>query len=426
MRLYDTYTRQLQELPEPPGPIRMYFCGPTVYQRIHVGNAFAVAVFPLWLKRWLEHAGLRDEARRQHHRHQRQDLRSAAPGASAKLASDATRWYVEDIERPRARRCRPRADRGRDHSRSIELIEESLERDAAYPVDGDVYFRVSRFADYGRLSGQRPDKVEEQEPNPLKEDPRDFALWKANKPGEDTWWESPWGRGRPGLAHRVLGDGGEVPRHRVRDSRRRPRPRLPAPRERDRAVAGARPRVRAHLDPQRDAALPGEEMHKSIGNDISLKTRSTAGAARRCSSSFSPATGGSRSTTRSETLGGCRGSRGRACARSSAIRPSPRRRRVGAVRGRARRRLQHGRGAGSDARAGATTSCCSVRSTSSVSRRSPRRRRRRRRCVELAERRRRLATRGNSTRGIAFARRSRRPAGTCGTSSDGFELVPRR
>jgi cysteinyl-tRNA synthetase len=65
-------------------------------------------------------------------------------------------------------------------------------------VEGDVYFRVASFPEYGRLSGQRPDQVEEQEPNPLKEDPRDFALWKANKPGEDTWWESPWGRGRPG------------------------------------------------------------------------------------------------------------------------------------------------------------------------------------------------------------------------------------
>ncbi len=62
-----------------------------------------------------------------------------------------------------------------------------------------MYFRVASFPEYGRLSGQRPDQVEEQEPNPLKEDGRDFALWKTNKPEtEDTWWESPWGRGRPG------------------------------------------------------------------------------------------------------------------------------------------------------------------------------------------------------------------------------------
>jgi cysteinyl-tRNA synthetase len=81
----------------------------------------------------------------------------------------------------------------------VAFIEELIDKGHAYAVGGDVYFRVGSFADYGRLSGQRPDQVEEQEPNPLKEDPRDFALWKANKPAsEDTWWDSPWGRGRPG------------------------------------------------------------------------------------------------------------------------------------------------------------------------------------------------------------------------------------
>src|SRR5207237_358023 len=80
----------------------------------------------------------------------------------------------------------------------IALIEELVREGYAYEADGDVYFRVARFPAYGRLSGQRPDMVEEQEPNPRKEDPRDFALWKANKPDEDTWWDSPWGRGRPG------------------------------------------------------------------------------------------------------------------------------------------------------------------------------------------------------------------------------------
>ena len=119
---------------------------------------------------------------------------------------------------------------------------------------------------------QRPDKVEEQEPNPLKEDPRDFALWKANKAGEDTWWDSPWGPRPARLAHRVLGDGGEVPRAGVRDPRRRARPRLPAPRERDRAVARARARVRPDLDAQRDAASStGEKMSKSLGNIVSLR-----------------------------------------------------------------------------------------------------------------------------------------------------------
>jgi cysteinyl-tRNA synthetase len=80
----------------------------------------------------------------------------------------------------------------------VALIEELVASGHAYAVDGDVYFRVASFPTYGALSGQRPDQVEEQEPSPLKEDPRDFALWKARKPEEDTWWESPWGEGRPG------------------------------------------------------------------------------------------------------------------------------------------------------------------------------------------------------------------------------------
>ena len=67
-------------------------------------------------------------------------------------------------------------------------IDELVDREFAYAVEGDVYFRVSRFPEYGKLSGQRPDQVEEQEPNALKEDARDFALWKANKPGEDIFF----------------------------------------------------------------------------------------------------------------------------------------------------------------------------------------------------------------------------------------------
>src|SRR5207248_3388464 len=79
----------------------------------------------------------------------------------------------------------------------VRFIEELVERGYAYPVGGDVYFRVAREPQYGQLSRQRPEQMEEEERNPLKEDPRDFALWKATKPGEDTSWESPWGAGRP-------------------------------------------------------------------------------------------------------------------------------------------------------------------------------------------------------------------------------------
>ncbi|HEX7254579.1 MAG TPA: cysteine--tRNA ligase [Gaiellaceae bacterium] len=196
IRLYNTLTRRLDPLPEPPGPVRMYFCGPTVYQRAHVGNARPFVV-GMWLRNWLRERGY--DATLVHNITDINDkIYEAAPGASAQRAAEATEWYLEDTSDlglgmpdhlPKATEMVPQI---------VRAIEELIEWDHAYAVEGDVYFRVARDPGYGRLSGQRPDQVEEQEPNPLKEDPRDFALWKANKPGEDTWWESPWGRGRPG------------------------------------------------------------------------------------------------------------------------------------------------------------------------------------------------------------------------------------
>jgi cysteinyl-tRNA synthetase len=195
MRLYSSLSRSKEELPPPPGPVGMYFCGPTVYQRIHVGNARPF-VISMWLKRWLESQGY-DVTLVENVTDVNDKIYDAAPGASAALAEEASRWYVEDTDALGLGRpdFEPKA------SESIEeivaLIEELLARGLAYEVEGDVYFRVGRFPEYGRLSGQRPDQVEEQEPNPRKEDPRDFALWKRTKPGEDTSWPR-WGGGRPG------------------------------------------------------------------------------------------------------------------------------------------------------------------------------------------------------------------------------------
>src|SRR5215207_8822174 len=197
MRLFDTYTKSLVDLPAPPGPVRMYFCGPTVYRRIHVGNAFAVSVLPLWLNRWLRLRGY-DTKVVVNVTDINDKIYDAAPGASARLAQDATQWYVDDTDRLGLGRPDVEPTAAETVEVQIRMIGELIEHGAAYEVDGDVYFRVARFPEYGRLSRQRPDQVEEQEPNPRKEDPRDFALWKANKPGEDTWWDSPWGRGRPG------------------------------------------------------------------------------------------------------------------------------------------------------------------------------------------------------------------------------------
>ena len=196
MRLYSTASRSLEELPPVPGPIRIYTCGPTVYQRIHVGNGRPF-VLSMWLERWLEATGY-DVTLVENITDVNDKIYEAAPGASAELAEQASRWYLEDTgalglgrpdHEPKATETIPEI---------VALIEELVGRDLAYATGGDVYFRVARFPEYGRLSGQNPDEVQEQEPNPLKEDPRDFALWKATKEGEDTSWESPWGRGRPG------------------------------------------------------------------------------------------------------------------------------------------------------------------------------------------------------------------------------------
>ena len=269
VRLYDTFTRELVELPPRPGPIRMYSCGPTVYRRIHVGNAVPF-VLSMWLKRWLESTGyetklvvnitdINDK------------IYDAAPGASAQLAADASHWYVEDTARLGLGRPDVEPTAVETVGDQIRMIEELIEAGFAYESAGDVYFRVARFPEYGRLSGQRLDQVEEQEPNPRKEDHRDFALWKANKPGEDTWWESPWGRGRPGwhiecsvMSEKHLGAEFEIhgggldlvfPHHENEIAQ-------------SRALGHPFAQLWMHNGMLRFA---GEEMHKSVGNDISLK-----------------------------------------------------------------------------------------------------------------------------------------------------------
>ncbi|MGH2935358.1 MAG: cysteine--tRNA ligase [Gaiellaceae bacterium] len=195
MRLYNTLTRRLEELPPSPGPIRMYFCGPTVYARAHIGNAIPF-VLPMWLGRWLRLRGY--DVTFVHNITDVDDKILEAPGPSADVAAQAAEWYLQDVAdlglgmpdaMPRATRSIPQI---------IDFIRRLVDADHAYAVGGDVYFRVARDPGYGRLSGQRPDQVAEQEPNPLKEDPRDFALWKGTKASEDISFDSPWGPGRPG------------------------------------------------------------------------------------------------------------------------------------------------------------------------------------------------------------------------------------
>jgi cysteinyl-tRNA synthetase len=196
VRLYNTLTRRLEELPAAPGPIRMYFCGPTVYARAHIGNARPF-ILGMWLRSWLRLRGY--EATLVHNITDVNDkIYEAAPGASADLAARATQWYLDDtadlgLGMPDAL---PKATDAVPHI--VTFIEKLIEGGNAYAVDGDVYFSVASDPEYGALSRQRVGDMEPEETNRLKRAPQDFALWKATKPGEDTSWPSPWGRGRPG------------------------------------------------------------------------------------------------------------------------------------------------------------------------------------------------------------------------------------
>jgi cysteinyl-tRNA synthetase len=215
VRLYSSLTRRLEELPPAPARVGMYFCGPTVYQRIHVGNARPFVV-SMWLRSWLRLRGY-DVTLVENITDINDKIYDAAPGDSAWLAREAAQWYVEDTDLLGLGRPDHEPKASETVGEIVALIDELVARGLAYEADGDVYFRVSRFVEYGCLSGQRLEEMQEQEPNPRKEDPRDFALWKATKPGEDTSWESPWGLGRPGwhiecsaMAEKFLGPSFEI------------------------------------------------------------------------------------------------------------------------------------------------------------------------------------------------------------------------
>jgi cysteinyl-tRNA synthetase len=226
----------------------------------------------MWLRSWLRATGYQAELV-----HNITDINDkiyeAAPGASADLAARATEWYLEDTgdlglgmpdRLPKATESVPQI---------VRFIEQLIDSGHAYAADGDVYFRVGSFAEYGRLSGQRPDQVEQgEEPSALKQDPRDFALWKANKPAtEDTWWDSPWGPGRPGwhiecsvMAEDAFGPAFEIhgggldlvfPHHENEVAQ-------------SRALGHPFAHIWAHNGMLR---FTGEEMHKSLGNVTTLR-----------------------------------------------------------------------------------------------------------------------------------------------------------
>jgi len=201
--LYDTRTRSLQPFsPRDPQKVGIYACGPTVYARVHVGNARPFIVFSQ-LKRFLEHEGygvtlvgnitdINDKI---------YDAALKVGKPSSELAAEMAAAYREDTDRLGLGRPDAEPLATEYVGQIVALIQRLLDTDAAYAASGDVYFRVRGVADYGELSRRDLDQMDQGEGvegADLKEDPLDFALWKAWKEGEDTSWEAPWGRGRPG------------------------------------------------------------------------------------------------------------------------------------------------------------------------------------------------------------------------------------
>ena len=200
MRIRDSLSGELVEL-DPEREVGIYACGPTVYSRIHIGNARPFVVFSL-LARFLKSDGYRTKLVVNV-----TDIndkiyvaaREAGEG-SAEFAARMTRAYFEDTGRLGLGRpdAEPLATETIDGI--VGLIEELIEGGHAYESGGDVYFRVKSFAGYGKLSNRRTEDMDQGEDAgaaSLKQDPLDFALWKAHKPDEDTAWDSPWGPGRP-------------------------------------------------------------------------------------------------------------------------------------------------------------------------------------------------------------------------------------
>jgi cysteinyl-tRNA synthetase len=204
--LHDTLSGELLPLrPRDPGRVGIYACGPTVYSRIHIGNARPFVVFSL-LKRFLEHEGydvdlvinvtdVNDKI---------YDAARPLDRPSAELAAEMTDFYRADTDALELGRPDHEPLASETIAPIVDYIQTLIVGEHAYAVDGDVYFRVRSDPGYGTLSHRQLENMDQGEDaasDPLvarKEDPLDFALWKAHKPGEDTCWEAPWGVGRPG------------------------------------------------------------------------------------------------------------------------------------------------------------------------------------------------------------------------------------
>ena len=202
MQIYNSKNRRKEEfIPIHPGEVRMYACGPTVYDYFHIGNARPFIVFDV-LRRYFEHRGYKVTFVQNFTDIDDKMIRRAnAEGITVKELGD--RFIQEYYKDAQALGVRPATvhPRATEHiPQIIALVQKLIDKGLAYEVNGDVYFDTAAFPAYGALSGQNLEDLEagaRVEVDNVKKNPADFAVWKAQKPGEPAW-ESPWGMGRPG------------------------------------------------------------------------------------------------------------------------------------------------------------------------------------------------------------------------------------
>ncbi len=201
MKLFNDLTGKKEELNQKDQYVRMYACGPTVYNFFHVGNARCFVTFDL-LRRYLEYRGNKvDFVQNFTDIDDKMIRRAAEENTTVKEVADRyIEEYFKDAEGLGVQPAtfHPRATENIDSI--ISIIETLIEKGHAYESCGDVYYSARSFKGYGKLSGKNIDDLESGariDVSDIKRDPLDFALWKASKPGE-PFWESPWGKGRPG------------------------------------------------------------------------------------------------------------------------------------------------------------------------------------------------------------------------------------
>jgi cysteinyl-tRNA synthetase len=202
LKLFNTMTRRKEEfVPVEPGKAKIYACGPTVYNYFHIGNARPFIIFDT-LRRYLEYSGL-DVTFVQNFTDVDDKMIARANEEHVTLKALGERFIAEYFKDAQGLGIRPATvhPKATEHVEDIiGLVSRLVKSGHAYEVNGDVYFDVSTFPGYGKLSGQSLDDLKAGariDVTEIKRNPEDFALWKAAKPGEDSW-DSPWGKGRPG------------------------------------------------------------------------------------------------------------------------------------------------------------------------------------------------------------------------------------